>query len=117
MTEETQATPRPQRTDDHAGAAANPEEHLRDAHKLSIQVQGKEGPTGRAVWALIREEKGKVKTLTVFEGTRREAANRFFAFIHPNMPAQAAAPSRRPSRGPRTAPPRPSTGGRPPRRP
>lgn len=101
MTEESQSAPQspqgsqPRRGDDHAGAAANPEQHLMETHNLSIRVQGKEGSRGHAVWALIKEERGKVKTLTVFEGTRREAANHFFSFIHPNRLAAPAAPAHR----------------------
>ncbi len=98
MSEETQSTPQPRRGDDHAGAAANPEQHLADAHNLSVQLQGKEGSWGHAVWALVREDKGKTKTLTVFEGTRREAVNHFFKFIHPNLGATQSAPAQRPAR-------------------
>lgn len=98
MAEEPHAAPQPRAADNHAGAAANPEQHLMEAHKLSIQVQGKEGAWGRARWALVREEKGKVKTLAVFEGTRREAVNHFFSFIHPNVAATPPAAAQRPRR-------------------
>ncbi|HEX2923094.1 MAG TPA: hypothetical protein VHS28_03595 [Chloroflexota bacterium] len=114
MSEETQPEAQPRRSDDHAGAAANPEQHLLDAHNLSIKVQGKEGTWGRAKWALVREQGGKVKTMAVYEGTRREAANHFFSFIHPNgvETAAPAAPGRGEGyrRGPRP-------GGRPQGRP
>ncbi len=96
MAEDTQAARHPHRGGDHVGAAANPEQHLLDAHNLSIRLQGKEGPTGRAVWSLVREEQGKAKTLTVFEGTRREAASRFYHYIHPNEAETPAAPVHRP---------------------
>ncbi len=98
MTEESQRAPQqPRRVDDHAGASANPEQHLMETHGLSIRLQGKEGTWGRAVWALVREDRGKVKTLAVFEGTRREAASHFFSFIHPNVTAAPAAPAHQPS--------------------
>lgn len=98
MTENTQGAPHPRRGDDHVIAAANPEKHLLDAHKLSIQVQGKEGHWGHAVWSLDRGERGKVKTLCVFEGTRREAAHHFFHYIHPDRIDTPSAPARRPVR-------------------
>ena len=125
MSEETQGAPQPRRVDDHAGASANPEQHLKDAHNLSIQVQGREGPWGRAKWALVREEKDKVKTLTVFEGTRLEASHHFYKFMHSVNPAAVAAaqPGRSGGyrQGPRTGgyqgggrpQGRPTTGGRP----
>ncbi len=103
MSDDTRATPSPRRGDDHAGAASNPEQHLSQAHNLSIQLQGKEGSWGRAVWALVREERGKVKTLAVFEGTRGEAANHFFRFIHPNR-IEASPQTQRSGGGFRSAP-------------
>ncbi len=88
--------PRPHSSpENHAAAAQNPEQHLQDAHKLSIRLQGKMGPTGSGVWALVREEKGKVKTLTVHEGTHREAVIRFYRYIHPQKTPIPAAPARR----------------------
>ncbi len=116
MTEETQAAPQARHAEDHAGAAINPEQHLMESHKLSIRAQGKEGQWGRAVWALIREDRGKVKTMAVFEGTRREAANHFFDFIHPNRAAAPAAPGPRASgyrQGPRGGRPQGRSQGRP----
>lgn len=110
MAEETQSTPQATRAESHP-ASPNPEMHLLDAHKLSIQLQGKEGPGGLAVWALVREERGKVKTLAVQKGTRREAVARFYDYIHPNKPAAPVAPARR-TAGPRPSGPRP-TGPRP----
>lgn len=98
MAEEIQQATQPRRVDDHAGASANPEHHLAEAHNLSVRVQGKEGARGHAVWALIREEKGKLKTLAVFEGTQREAANHFFEYIHPNRATTPPPSSHRPSR-------------------
>ena len=114
------STPRPQASpDNHAVAAQNPEQHLRDSHKLSIRLQGKEGANGHGVWALVREEQGKVKTLTVHEGTRREAVARFYRYIHPDKGIAPAAPVRRSSGPSRSGPPRsgpPRTGTRPPQR-
>lgn len=104
MTEDSQAAPQLHRAGDHVGAAANPEQHLLDAHKLSIRVQGKEGSWGHAVWALVREERGKVKTLGVFEGTRREAANHFYNYIHPDKAATPSAPAQRPGGASRPGP-------------
>lgn len=95
MSDDTQMAParptQPARAAGHA-PAPDPEAHLLEAHNLSVRVQGKEGPNGRAVWALVREEKGKVKTLSVFEGMRREAVARFYHYIHPEKIA-APAPS------------------------
>lgn len=106
MTEETQAAPQPSRGRPHA-QAPNPEQHLQEAHKLSIQPQGKVGPTGQAVWALVREDRGKVKTLAVHRGTRREAIVRFYDYIHPEKAPVPAAPARRTSAPPsRTRPAR-----------
>lgn len=96
MTEETQQAPQPRRGGEHA-VAPNPEQHLLEAHKLSVQIQGKQGTWGRAKWALVRQEQGKVKTLSVFEGTRMEAVNHFYKFMHSGQPAVPAAPARRPS--------------------
>ena len=94
MTEEN--TQRPQSSQEsHVAAAQNPEQHLQESHRLSIRLQGKEGPTGSGVWALVRDEKGKVKTLTVYEGTRREAVLRFYRYIHPNKPEAAPSSARR----------------------
>ncbi len=93
--EENRAKPQPSRQESHTAAEQNPEQHLQDAHKLSIRLQGKQGPTGQGVWALIREERGKVKTLTVYEGTRRDAVMRFYRYIHPNVTTAAPAPARR----------------------
>lgn len=102
MAEDTAPTPQPSRAESHAAANLNPEQHLLEAHKLSIQLQGKEGPTGHAVWALVREERGKVKTLAVHRGTRREAAVRFYDYIHPDKSVTAPTPpARRPSAAPR----------------
>ena len=119
--EENHPAPQSRRPDDHAGAIANAEQHLSEAHKLSVQIQGKEGSWGHAVWALIREEKGKVKTLTVFEGTRREAANHFFSFIHPNLTTAPSAAAQGPQRsyggGSRGGRPQGRPPGRPPGRP
>ncbi len=123
VAEEVQAAPEVQRQGTHA-PAPNPEQHLLEAHKLSIKPQGKEGPTGWAVWALIREERGKVKTLAVHKGTRHQAIAHFYSYIHPGKvelgaPAprpsgpRAPRPAQRPSQG---APPRPGQGA-PPRRP
>ncbi|MGI5837887.1 MAG: hypothetical protein ACOX87_15535 [Chloroflexota bacterium] len=110
MAEETQSAPQSRRGGEHA-VAANPEQHLQEAHNLSIQIQGKEGAWGRAKWALVRQEQGKVKTLSVFEGTRLEAVNHFYKFIHPNQPAAPAAPAHRPSGASRLGPrPRQSQG-------
>ncbi len=107
MSEEARPAPQPSRGEQHPAAAAlNPEQHLQDAHKLSIQLQGKVGPTGRGTWALVREDRGKSKTLTVFEGTRREAAARFYDYIHPNKGA-APAPAARRSAAPQRPGPRP----------
>lgn len=107
MSEETQPEVQPRHTDDHAGAAANPEQHLLDAHNLSIRVQGKEGLRGHAKWALVKEQGGKVKTMAVYEGTRREAANHFFSFIHPGgvgaPPAHTSSRGEGFRRGPRPA--------------
>lgn len=115
-TEENQQSAPPRRGDDHAGAAANAEQHLSEAHNLSVRLQGKEGTRGHAVWALVREERGKVKTLAVYEGTHREATNHFFNYIHPNRPVAPAAPARRSTResrpGPRTGRPQGRSGGR-----
>ncbi len=117
MTENSQGAPNPRRVDDHVGAAASPEKHLLEAHKLSIQVQGKEGCRGHAVWSLDREVRGKVKTLRVFEGTRLEAAHHFFHYIHPDRIATPSAPARRPmgtsSSRPRTGRPQSRPQGRP----
>ncbi|MGE5620060.1 MAG: hypothetical protein ACM3US_12460 [Sphingomonadaceae bacterium] len=102
MAEDSNATPQSSRAQPHPHAP-NPEQHLQEAHHLSIQPQGKIGPTGQAVWALVREEKGKVKTLAVHRGTHREAVTRFYDYIHPEKvtasvaaPRRASAPSRRP---------------------
>ena len=43
MTENGPVAPSPRRVEDHVAAAASPERHLLEAHKLSIQVQGKAG--------------------------------------------------------------------------
>lgn len=107
MTEHGQETPSPRRVDDHIVAAANPEKHLFEAHKLSIQVQGKEDHWGHAVWSLTSEGRGKVRTLSVFEGTRLEAAHHFFHYIHPDRIATPSAPARRPTGA---SQPRPRTG-------
>lgn len=107
MAEETQAAPEPRRGGEHA-VAPNPEQHLQEAHKLSIRIQGKEGTWGRAKWALVRQEQGKVKTLGVFEGTRMEAVNHFYKFIHPGQLAAPAAPARRAPGASRPAGPRPT---------
>ena len=105
MSDDTQAAPAPQRPgQQHAvthAMPANPEQHLLEAHNLSIQVQGKEGPTGQAVWSLIRENRGKVQTLAVHRGTRREAVSHFYSYIHPMKEAVAPAPVRRSSYPPR----------------
>jgi hypothetical protein len=87
-------TPTPHRPEQHA-MPANPEAHLLEAHNMSIQVQGKEGPTGQSVWALVRDNRGKVQTLAVFRGTQREAVLHFYGYIHPAKPAPVAAPARR----------------------
>lgn len=94
MAEETQAAPQHGRSHLHP-QAPNPEQHLQEGHNLSIQPQGKVGPTGQAVWALVREEKGKSKTLAVHKGTRREAVARFYDYIHPEKAPVPAAPARR----------------------
>ncbi len=104
---EEQSSQKPQAGPENLVAAAqNPEQHLRDAHHLTVQLQGKLGPTGKGVWALVREEKGKVKTLLVHEGTHLEAVTRFFRYIHPGGIPAPAAPSRRPMGAPtRSRPP------------
>jgi len=92
-------------------AAQNPEQHLQDAHKLSVRIQGRMGPTGNGTWALVREEKGKVKTLAVYEGTHQEAVNRFYRYIHPDKTPAPVSTSRQPMRprsGPRPTMRRPS---------
>lgn len=120
MTEEVQAAPESHRAETHA-AAANPEQHLLDAHKLAIKAQGKEGPTGWAVWALVREERGKTKTLAVFKGTRQQAIGHFYSYLHPGkveavptprpFASRGARPAARPSQHPAvSAPTRPSQG-------
>ncbi len=104
--EQQQAPRHPARGEQHA-QAPNPEQHLMEAHKLSIQVQGKEAFGGYATWALVREERGKTKTLRVYNGTRHEAVMRFYSYLHPQK--EVVAPPARRAGGPR--PPRPSTGG------
>ncbi len=104
MSEDTQAAPAPQQASAHAATHAVPanlEQHLLEAHNLSVQIQGKEGPTGQGVWALIRENRGKVQTLAVHRGTRREAVNHFYSYIHPAKETAAPAPARRSSYPPR----------------
>lgn len=101
------------RPDDHAGALANPEQHLLASHSLSIQVQGKEGTWGHAVWALVREDRGKTRTLAVFEGTRRQAATHFFSYIHPGVGSTQASQGRATSPSASAASRGPRPGGRP----
>jgi hypothetical protein len=96
MTDDTQATPAPHRPETHP-IPANLEQHLLETHNLAVRVQGKEGPTGESVWALMRENRGKVQTLAVFRGTHRASVNHFYSYIHPTKIAPAPAPSRRPS--------------------
>ena len=100
MTEELPGTPTPRRPETHA-IPANLEQHLLEAHNLAVPIQGKEGPTGESVWALTRENRGKVQTLAVFRGTHRAAVNHFYSYIHPAKAAPVPAPSRR-SSGPPT---------------
>ncbi len=96
MAENIQEAPQARRVDDHVGASTIPERHLLEAHKLTLQVQGKEGVRGHAVWSLTREKKsGKIETLRVFEGTRLEAAHHFFHYIHPDKLINPSAPARR----------------------
>ncbi len=100
MSDESQATPTPtptpHRPEGHP-TPANLEQHLLEAHNLSVQVQGKEGPTGESVWALVRQNRGKSQTLAVFRGTQREAIGHFYSYIHPTKVVVAPTPSRRPS--------------------
>jgi hypothetical protein len=105
--EQTQVAPT-RKGETHAHAP-NPEQHLLEAHKLSIQVQGKKGFGDYAVWALIKEERGKTKTLAVTKGGYREAIAHFYAYIHPNTPVASVAPTRRYGGPPRSS----SGGGRP----
>ncbi len=117
-----EAQPSPQqraRGEGHA-PAPNPEQHLQEAHKLTIQMQGKPGGGlgDYAVWALVREERGKTKTLSVFKGTHQQAVAHFYHYIHPAKEVAPAAPPRRyGSAAPRSGsrPPQRS-GGRPPQR-
>ena len=98
MSDDTQAAPAPQQPGAHAATHAVPanlEQHLLEAHNLSVQIQGKEGPTGQGVWALVRENRGKVQTLAVHRSTRREAVNHFYSYIHPAKESPAPAPARR----------------------
>jgi hypothetical protein len=101
------STPRrPNVQENHTAASQSPEQHLLDSHQLSIQLQGKMGPTGSGVWALVRLEKGKTKTLTVHEGTHQEAVVRFYRYIHPDQTSAAQAAARRlSSPRPRSQPP------------
>ena len=99
-----QDKPNPRRVDDHVAAAASPEKHLLDAHKLYIQIQGKEGSRGHGVWSLIREGQGNVKTLSVFEGTRLEAAHYFFQYIHHNKIATPSVQTRQSKEDSRPSP-------------
>jgi len=104
MSDDIQAAPAPRRSETHAAThpvPVNPEQHLLEVHNLSIQIQGKEGPTGQAVWALVRENRGKVQTLAVHRGTRREAVSHFYSYIHPIKQAVAPTPTRRSSYPPR----------------
>lgn len=121
MAEDAQQTPHAAPAESHVAAKLNPEQHLQDSHKLSIQVQGKMGPTGEAVWALVKEERGKTKTLKVHRGTRRAAAAVFFDYVHPNKEMIAGPAPRRGPIGMRPRSPRPPQrgggGGGAPRRP
>lgn len=122
MSNDTQAAPAPQQPGARAvthAVPANLEQHLLEAHNLSVQIQGKEGPTGQGVWALIRENRGKVQTLAVHRGTRREAVSHFYSYIHPAKETVAPAPTRRSSYPPRqqsSRPGGPGSSGRGPRR-
>jgi uncharacterized membrane protein YgcG len=93
--------------------AANPEQHLLETHNLSIKVQGKEGQRSFATWALVKTERGKERTLAVYEGYHRQAIVHFYDYIHPDKGVLSV--PERPSRRAPSGPPRRSTGG-PPRR-
>ena len=122
MSDDTQSAPAPQQTGSHGATHAIPanlEQHLLEAHNLSVQIQGKEGPTGQGVWALVRENRGKVQTLAVHRGTKRESVNHFYSYIHPAKETVAPAPVRRSSYPPRqqfSRPGGPASSGRGPRR-
>ncbi len=108
-----EAQPAPQHRGEGHAPAPNPEQHLQEAHKLSIRMQGKPGLAGYAVWALIREERGKTKTLRTFKGSHQQAVAHFYHYIHPAKEVAAAAPARRRAPAPRSQQPLQRSGSRP----
>jgi hypothetical protein len=109
-----QQAPEPARAGPGHPPAANPEQHLSETHNLSIKVQGKQGLRGFATWALVKTERGKERTLAVYEGYHRQAVVHFYDYIHPDK-GMTSVPERPARRGP-GGPPRRSGDGGPPRR-